>query len=278
MASIRIIDPTFWSTRKAISALYPYAVLLARDGQLELINAVSRVVSKSTSVGSVWHRIRPYINTWFDESSPAHLNQAIILVTPCIYWGSVPLFLSFRVVTRWAAAASATPYSEEVGARVVDALLQFSRFDILLQRIPIHIWAWLKRQPSLPPLCQGRTQGITSDNISQIRGLGDIEIFKSYLHLVWSEWNFFNPVPEVQLSIKEDLGGIGLWCHRESLIKRLEHILGQLDMGLEYLQHHQPLSTEDEIQRRREGYEGLRKVLVEVDREATDILSRKPPD
>jgi hypothetical protein len=64
-------------------------------------------------------------------------------------------------------------------------------------------------QPSLPPECSGRSRGSSADVVRQIRGLGDIEILKSYLLLVWSEWDHVGDeqsggLAEMQISIRED--------------------------------------------------------------------------
>jgi len=102
-----------------------------------------------------------------------------------------------------------------------------------------------------------------------VRILKDIEILKSYLVLVWSEWDslgsgFFMMCD----SIREDFGGVELYLHRADLTQRLDHVLGQLDRGLEYLQQHEPELDEDEVQRRKGQYGELRAILLEVDRSA----------
>lgn len=100
------------------------------------------------------------------------------------------------------------PYSEEVGRSVIDALLQIASEDSLRPHIPVGVWVWLKRQPYLPPVCAGWYLGTSSDIVHHIRGLGDIEILKSYFLLVWSEWDYPDEdgFAETQVSIKEDFG------------------------------------------------------------------------
>ena len=58
--------------------------------------------------------------------------------------------------------------------------------------------------------------------------------------------------------------------HREDLVKRLDHILEQLDRGLEYLwQHSQWILGEYEVREAKKQYGELRELLLEVDRQAT---------
>jgi hypothetical protein len=92
-------------------------------------------------------------------------------------------------VTRWGAAALAVPYTEEVGQSVVDALLQIASVDLLRPYIPIELWAWLKKGPTLPPACQGRSFGTAPEVVRLICQLGDTETLKAYFLLVWSEWD-----------------------------------------------------------------------------------------
>ena len=47
MASVPGTDPAFWSKRKAVSALFPYAVRLAQDYQRRMIDAILHVASNS---------------------------------------------------------------------------------------------------------------------------------------------------------------------------------------------------------------------------------------
>ena len=267
MAGAPGTDPTFHSKRKAINALFPYAVRLARDGQRGMIDAILRVALKSTSGGFMWHHIGPYITPLFDESSPPFLNQAITLASPYTDWTYGPH--SKSAVARWATAVLATPYSEEVGQRVVDTLLQIARSEVLRPHIPINIWAWMKRRPSLPPVCRGRSQGTTPDVISHIQELGDIEVLKSYFLLVWSEWDvlYEDGFAVMMNTIKEEFYGTAMGHHREDLAERLDYVLGQLDRGLEYLKQHDSRIEESDIQRGKEQYGQLKEVLAEMDNE-----------
>ena len=208
------------------------------------------------------------------------------------------------VVTGWVAAVSATLYTEEVGQSVVDALLQIVSIHSLRPHIPISIWTWLKKQPSLPPECFGQQKGIEGHVVCHVCALGDIEILKSYFLLVWSEWDpiryrprlrhteshsslsyiefssnlghtgYLNEgVLEMQISIQEVFVGIGVWRHCKDLINRLDYVLGQLGLGLEHLQQCKSCFWDNSIQAAKEQYRGLRKLLLEVDREVVNTLT-----
>ena len=267
-------DSMIRSKRKAVSSLFPYAARLAQDGKQGMINAICGVASKSKSGGFAWHRIEPYITSWFDGSSPSSLDRAITIASPCVGW--VDGSYARGAVDRWAVAALATPYSEEVGQSVVDTLLQIAHQNFIRSHVPIEIWVWLKRRPSLPPVCRGRFYGTATPVVRYIRRLGDIELLKSYLLLVWSEWNllYASGHTTMELAIREKFCGIEMWRHREDLTQRLDYVLGQLDRGVEYLREHNPYIRDDHIADASFQYEQLKEILAEVDREAMKTLSR----
>jgi hypothetical protein len=177
-----------------------------------------------------------------------------------------------NAVARWVEAASTIPYSEVVGRSVVDALLQISADEFLRSPIPLNIWAWLKNRPSLPRVCRGRSEGPGQSAVSHIRGLGDVEIVKSYLLLVWSEWDSLDTdgFAEMQTSIREDFGGIEGYGHRDNLIKHLDRILGELDP-----RHYNRLGKK-QYGLLKKQYGLLKNVLLEVDKRATETLTRTP--
>ena len=59
----------------------------------------------------------------------------------------------------------------------------------------------------------------------------DIEVLKSYLFAVWSEWDWLSNYcfDEMCILIRDDFGGIEMGHHRTDLIQRLDDVLGQLD-------------------------------------------------
>ena len=184
---------------------------------------------------------------------------------PCLDWDDK--WVDETTVTWWAAAALALPYTEEVGQSVVDVMLKIASCESLRPHIPIDIWVWLKKRPSLPPQSLGRFRAIYSDVIDHIRGFGDIEILKSYFLVIWSEWQYLSDdhLERAEVLIREDFGGIEMRDHRKDLIERVHHILGELDQGLAYLQLQWPDYSGCSVWQAKESYKKLEEVLQEVD-------------
>ena len=221
-------DPhQIFSKRKAITAVFPYAVWQEQSGKSKMFEMFLYATSASRKF--MWYRIHPFINTLFNKVNPASTNQVITLASPYIHWDNWEH--NKNAVTQWAATALAVPYTEEVGQSVANTLLQIVHSDTLRPYIPIDIWPWLKRQPHLLPIHHGR-QWINISNTTQaVQELNDIEILKSYLLLVWSEWGTLTPTELGMMFnlVREDFGGIGMGGHRADLSQRLDYILGQLD-------------------------------------------------
>lgn len=218
--------------------------------------------------------IQPIV-TLFNEAIPDPPNRVVTLMSPHVPW---TWWSNEDTVAWWAAAASATPYTGEVGRSVVDTLLQIASNASLTPYISFSIWAWLKKQPSLPPICHGRSVGTKNHVVHRVRELGNVDILESYLLLVWSEWDTISAegFAEMCTSIREDLGGIWMGHHREVLIKRLDSVLGQLDRGLGHLKQYKTTLTEYDIVTAKQQYRKLKDALLEVDREALEILTRTP--
>ena len=118
------------------------------------------------------------------------------------------------------------------------------------------------------------------DNVVRIiRMLGDTEILKSYLLLVWSEWDDLRSggFNVMCASIQEDFSGTGMGDHRQALLQHLDHVLEQLGLGLEPLRQYKPSLDEGDIQRMVGQYGKLREILLEVDREARITPTRELP-
>ncbi|KAF9647586.1 hypothetical protein BDM02DRAFT_3116806 [Thelephora ganbajun] len=117
---------------------------------------------------------------------------------------------------------------------------------------------------------------MTEDVVRRVRALGDIEILKSYFLLVWSEWDIPHRnhigYGEMERSIREDFGGIGMDPHRKDLIKRLDYILERMDRGPGYLKQHKGWFNKNMFQHTKKRYRDLKEVLLEVDRKAMEIL------
>ena len=255
------------SKRKATIALFPYAVLREQYGEGGMISAFLDVVKASRSGTLV---TGPLVAALSPDYS---LNWATKLVSANALW--YPLIFDRGMVARWAAAAVAVPYTEEIGRNVVDVLLQIASLETLQPYIPVDVWALLKKRPTLPPICMGRSRGTADCVVRAVRELGDLEILKSYFLLVWSECNIISSegLISMRASIRDDFGGVGMRGHREELVERLDRVLGQLDPGSEYFKQRRPWIDKDPPRTKRQ-YQELKEVAVEVDREATEILTR----
>ena len=232
-----------------------------------MFNAFLYTARASVGMSYPWHHIAQHAGRLLYEASP----RAIVLASPHIPW----YYLTGDSVQQWAAAASKVPYTEEVGQNVVDTLLQIASESKLLPHISVDIWLWLTKRPSLPPLCQGRYGGTHPDIVKAVRALKDLEILKSYLLLVWSEWDgrpsigvWERGYRDICASTREDFGGVRNGHHRADLIQRLDCVLGQLDLGLEHLKQHNPHTDEYDMQKMRRQYGELKEILLEADMKA----------
>jgi hypothetical protein len=258
--------------RKCISALLPYAIRQERHGKRGMLDALLDTARLPGWL--MWTRVKPFLPILFNEAS----HRAVVLVSPHADWRSLGDHKD--LIYRWAVAVSTVQYTEVVGQSVVDTLLHITSIDSLRPHIPVSIWAWLEKRPSLSPVCLGRSYGTEGDVVRHVRALGDIGIPKSYLLLVWSEWGRIyrdGGLAEMQISIREDFSGIGMGRHREDLIERLDYIFEQLDRGLGYFEQHLPTIYEQDIRRAKEQYAELKEALVEVNREAEEIITRTFP-
>ena len=248
------------SKRKAISALLPYAVWRERDGQPEMLDVILHAARASRMFRFMWCHVDQFVSTLFSEASP----RAIALVSPYIPWDR----LTDRgdLVQWWAETAPAVPHTEEIARSVVDTLLHIASWDELVRHIPVNLWSWLTERPSLPPICLGRSVGTHRRVVEVVRALKDIEVLNSYLSVVWSEWDTLGSYGfgEMCTIIREDFGGIGAGHHREGLIQRLDHVLEQLDRGVEYLNQWNHYLDEHDIQEMKDQYGSLRETLLET--------------
>ena len=255
--------------REAITTLLPYAVWQERDGRPEMINTIIHAARASRMSEFMWYRVTEFVSTLFSEASLG----AAILVSPHIPWDR----LTDRpdLAQWWATMAYIAPRTEEVTQDVVDTLLQIASYPELSQHITPNAWSWLTLRPSLPPICRGRYRGTKHRVVEAVRALKDIEVLKSYFLLVWSEWDclYGDGLDEMCTSILEDFDGIGMGRHRADLIQRVDHVLGQLDRGLEYLTQQVPNFGEGDVRSRNYQYRGLRETLLGVNTEAISRTS-----
>ena len=264
------------SKHKAITAFFLYAA--RQGGRCEMLDAFLRAARTSTTVwGFMWYQIKPHITTLLNEESPVPMRQAAMLASPYFPWRDLRDDEQF--VQLWATATSAVPHTNEVVRNVADTLLQISSNGSLRPYIPLDMWTWLNERPSLPPVCAGRYWGRSHDVVQTIRSLKDAETLTSYLILVWSEWEYLDDESLLEMStlIREEFGGILVECDRMFLLQHLDHVLEQLDLGLEYLRQHDPRINEDDIRRRKGQYVELKEVLLEVEKGAISEFIREPP-
>ena len=69
---------------------------------------------------------------------------------------------------------------------------------------------------------------------------------------------------EMQISILEDFGGIEMEHHRADLLQRLDHVIEQLDRGVESFKRRNPEFNEDYLQRTKHQYRYIREILLEA--------------
>ena len=286
------------SKRKAISALFPYAISLARGGDQTMTDAVFRAVKASRSHRVVWHRVRPYTDNLLDKPIPHSLDRFAVLFSPYVLWGRK--LDPANQVSRWADAALATPYTEEVGQSIVEALLNIVSAHHLRPYIPRDAWELLKKRPSLPPY-DLRRELVIGDTVRHIRGLGDIEVLKSYFLIIWSERarHISSSRQEVLASIKEDFGKAETRHHRGDLVRRLDYVLEELGREWELIEqgvatYNGPIAllyqkypipicrmlTRIHVRTAKSDYERFREALlrgVEVEGEATNTVTGASP-
>jgi len=268
---------TLYRKRKAITALFPYAAWQERDNQCGILGVFLDAAKTSRSAGFLWHHIEPFFATLLSGASHVSLKRAATLASPYFLWWSRSCCFKkdkAQAAQAWVTTASAVPREKEIAPSAVDVLLQIAHLG-LLQPNHSEVWSWLTLQPSLPPICEGRRLGSDSHVVQTIRNLKDIEILKSYLVLIWSEWNSLRSgFPEMCNSIPEDFGGIEMYSHRGDLMQRLDHVLGHLDRGLAHLRYERPNTHVIDLQKRKDQYGELRTILLETDRKTLEILTR----
>jgi len=255
---------------KAIVALLPYAVRHERDGKDEMLDAFLRAARASRKSQFTWIYLKQIATKLLSEASP----RAVVLASPHIPWG----VMADRgdLVQQWATATSAVLYTEEVGQSVVNVLLRIASVDRLVPSIPVDVWSWLSKQPPLPPICLGRDVATRGCVVKAVRALKDVEILKSYLLLVWSEWDElqdssgFNKMCAL---IREDFSGIGVGRQRAELIQRLDHVLGQLDQGSEHLKQQNLQFDRYYLWKAKRRYRKLKEILMEVERRTSSLMT-----
>ena len=250
------------SKRKALTAFFPYAVWMEKGGECRMMDAFLSATKVSGPGTSLWGAITPSISTLFEAAS----DQTVVLTSHRVPWDREPD--AIRAVTRWASAASAVPYTDEIGPIVVDALLSIASVDCLRPHIPVDIWSWLNKRPTLPYVCFGRSVGTKKHVVRYVRKLKDVEILKSYFLLVWSQWDHIThqeALSEMRLAIKQDFKGAEMEVHRKDLVKHLDYVLRHLNRGLGYLRQHKLWIEQDDVQRAKVQYQRFMQDLLQMD-------------
>ena len=281
-----------FSKRKALWTLFRHAVSSVQHQGGKTAIEILRATRVSESFLLFLHYVSPSVTALFNKPSSPLTDQIILLMTPHIPPPWLYLDNGNRIA-RWNAitlnalkdidqdVVSVDMGSEKavsdvaVSVSVVDTLLQSAGGLSLRHRILVENWAWLKKLPPLPVWCRGRQIGTTNGAVRHVRELGDIEILKSYLLLVWSEWDCLDEsgLDEMKNSIREDFGGMGRWDDREELIGRLDWVLGRLSQGLDHLRARKPQLRKNDVQQAKSQYSSLKDTLLEGHEEAPRRMS-----
>ena len=269
--------PAPWLKPELVDPLFRYAVQLERLGDTGLFDAIIRFAKGETDTyGSHTPSLRRLkISEVFIYASP----RATVLAAPHIQWEQRTPIDVRTLVSKWVAAVSAVPYTEEIAQNVVDVLLQVAANSSTRSYIPAGIWSWLHKRPSLS-LCRGLSLGDMPGVARMVRTLDDIRILKSYLILVWSHWKVPDFQDEMHALIREDFNGIGMGYHRRELLQRLDFIFGELDRRSRRLEvdlgddklWRDKVGRQSEVMKERYGE--FKRILQEAEREATEILDR----
>jgi hypothetical protein len=161
----------------------------------------------------------------------------------------------------WIQAASALPYTDDVGGSVVHTLLSIASTD-LSRHIPMVAWDWLDERPVLPLESVDRLPQTEKSIVKMIQQLRDVRLIVSHLQIIWSEWRQPDGYDRLLICrlIRGGLGGIGAAGHRADLIRRLDCVLLRLNQGYGFSSA-------------KEEYEKLRREMLEMDEEAMKILT-----
>ena len=243
---------------RAVCALTPYAIFMEKCGQEEIANAIMHVV-RGSSDRYFMSSVQPHITTLLGKPNSPFRNWLIAVVVQYVNWEDEEH--GEDAVVAWAAAVSTAPDTGEVISGVVRTLMQITKIDSLRPHIPIEIWVWMKKLRSLPVTDWPPFVTTTPDAVRHIRGLGDFETIGLYFLVAFASYQSISTdvLDEVEISIRGDFGGIGMWGHREILLNQLDSIL----------------------ERKASNWEGLKRcrklkgVLLTMDREATKTFARK---
>ena len=263
-----------WQKIKLIHLLFWHAVRRERCGDTDLFDAILNLEKRGFNA------------LWSPKTLTYASPRAVVLAGPCIDWGQGRSADLQDLISRWIIGISVAPRTEEVARCVAGTLLQIAAYPHLRPFIPADAWLWLNERPSLPPVREDRRLGSGRDIIRMVRELGDMGVLTSHLIMIWSEWKPLDDdeFAEMRMSVCEDFNGVGSGYHRAELIQRMDCILGEVDRQSG---HHETVlgvqrlwGSNEEVYSRvmKDQYVTLKRMLQEVDREATEILYRTPPN
>ena len=260
----------------AITAFLPHAVSREQDGEPEMLDTFLHA-ARASKTSFFCLNLMDFVYPLLSKTSP----HGIVLISCHLpWWGLVN---EEDYVQLWAAATSAVPPTEDLTWSVVDVLLQIASIPDLSPHIPTGVWSWMLKQPSLPHFCYGHVVGTGAETIKTVQGLKDIEVLKSYFHVIWSEWNTsivfgdLKVLKNMDAILYKNFSGSGMDHHRADLIQRLDHILGELDQGLDHLQQHIPSFNANRVQKMKHHYGELRNILLKMNVEAITCMSDPVP-
>jgi hypothetical protein len=269
-----------WLKTELIGPLFQYAICRERDGDKTLFNRIIRLAQ--WEVGGLASRGLGYLSAL--EMCTCASPQAVLLAGPYVNWEQEQSMDARDIISKWLAAISTTPHTKVAAEAVVATLLQIADNGDLRPSVPADIWLWLNERPRLLPDCKGLSSGSHRGVVRTVRALNDIGILTSYMIVIWSKSNPLDcdGFAEMRMSVREDFNGIGMGCNRAELIQQLDYVLENLDWQLWNLGG---ILDDDESGRNRETlrlqsmkdrYGELKRILQEVDQEATGIFNRMP--
>jgi len=86
----------------------------------------------------------------------------------------------------WTKAASAFPYTDDVGGSVVVGLLNMTPGDQFLLHMPLVAWGWLNTRPVLPPEFVALLPATEKSMARTIQQLGGAKLIVSKEHQPWT--------------------------------------------------------------------------------------------
>jgi hypothetical protein len=266
---------------KAIATLFPYTIQQEQCGERGIFDAILHFLSQQLKPKDL-QQLRPGAFTpfifitqsdIFNNASP----QAVVLAAPYMVWSTSAGAMD--LVPKWVAAVSVVPYTEKTCQSIVDTLLQIAGNHSLQPYLPVDVWLWLNRRPHLPHVCLGRQLQNNCNAFQTVQALSNIEILTSYLILVWSEWHHLHPEVFAMMcnSIHTEFNGISMSYYRADLIQRLDYILKEVDQWCHINPKDGQWPNAHHGLRTKYQYGQLRRILLEVDQEATKTINGMSP-